>query len=84
MSHFVEVEKNKSHAAPGNIHKPVLPETKVGEEGSAKRNILRRRNPTGSGRKGKTANNAIDDGSTDPASAALDENDPNYDSEVTW
>lgn len=63
------------------------PETVTGVEGTAKRNIIRRRGGPASGgsgggpRKENLAGKSWDDGSiyTDPN--ALDENDPNYDSE---
>jgi programmed cell death protein 4 len=61
-----------------------LPETKVGEEGSAKRNILRRGGGGGGGGGGSGAATRLqDDGSlaAEYDSAALDERDPNYDSE---
>lgn len=63
-----------------NQNRSKIPETKVGAEGSAKRNITRKKTGGGGGSKIKKGN-LIDDGSlyTDPS--ALDEYDPNYDSE---
>ena len=66
--------------------KPAAPETRVGEEGSAKRNILRRGTGGGSGaadRKADGATRVLDDGSiaAEFDGVALDERDPNYDSE---
>lgn len=64
-----------------NNQKPKLPETRVGDEGTAKRNIVRRRNGTNNIRKGHGAGNCVDDGSTYEDPSAIDESDPNYDSE---
>lgn len=73
-----------SQLGSNKAHTSAVPETKVGEEGSAKRNILRRGAPgAASARKEHNAKNFLDDGSlaasADPAH--LDEGDPNYDSE---
>ena len=57
-----------------------LPETAAGADGSAKRNIVRKKNTGGSG--GGKKLNKIDDGSMYEDPSALDERDPNYDSEV--
>lgn len=66
-----------------NQNRSKVPETRVGTEGSAKRNITRKKTSSGGGGGGSKIKkgNIIDDGSlyTDPS--ALDENDPNYDSE---
>ena len=78
-NHPSQLTGNQNH----NHTKPVIPETKVGSEGSAKRNIIRRKNPgTGASKANKAANNVVDDGSTYVDPAALDDHDPNYDSEV--
>ena len=58
-----------------------VPETKVGPEGSAKRNILRKSSGPVKDRKAGAANNVVDDGSTYMDGAAFDTHDPNYDSE---
>ena len=70
---------------PNHSHQPsTLPATKTGELGSAKRNIIRK---GGGSKVGKSHNSGkshlIDDGSTYDDPCALDEHDPNYDSEVT-
>jgi len=79
MSTFATASMAPNHQ---NVHsKPKLPETKVGEEGSAKRNIVRRRNGNFNSRKGNSAGLDIDDGSTYEDPAAIDKSDPNYDSE---
>ena len=65
---------------PHHIKKSTLPETVTGEEGSAKRNIIRKGNP-GKSRKGKSPGNGTDDGSMYYDPASLDQGDPNYDSE---
>ena len=60
-----------------------IPETRVGEEGTAKRNITRKKsgkNGGGGGSKIKKGN-IVDDGSLYVDPSALDEYDPNYDSE---
>ena len=60
------------------------PETVVGEDGSAKRNILRKGGGgVGGPRKSDGANRVMDDGSlaAEFDGVALDEHDPNYDSE---
>jgi len=65
------------------VKKSKVPETVVGEEGTAKRNILRKKGP-GQGRHGRKEGipgHVIDDGSNYTDSYALDERDPNYDSE---
>jgi hypothetical protein len=74
MSSFAATNNNKSK----------IPETRVGEEGSAKRNITRKKTGKSGGGGGGSKikkGNIVDDGSlyTDPS--ALDEDDPNYDSE---
>jgi len=64
--------------------KPAAPESVVGGDGSAKRNILRRGNGGGGpARKADGATRVLDDGSVAAAwdGVALDERDPNYDSE---
>jgi programmed cell death protein 4 len=60
------------------------PVTKT-KEGSAKRNILRKGTP-GVIRKENSArgSSGIDDGSVNPISGAIDDGDPNYDSEEEW
>jgi len=68
MSHFA-TKKNK------------VPETVVGDVGTAKRNIIRRGTGGAHTRKEGLAGQLIDDGSIYQDSYALDENDPNYDSE---
>ena len=64
----------KKHAAPESV---------VGEEGTAKRNILRKGPPAAS-RKGAAPSGSakVDDGSCYADPASLDHNDPNYDSEA--
>lgn len=62
-----------------NQKKEPVPETVIGEEGTAKRNILRKGGATKGGRKEKAASSVVDDGSL--YVDALDEHDPNYDSE---
>jgi programmed cell death protein 4 len=63
-----------------HVKKSTVPETVTGEEGTAKRNIIRRGGAP-KDRKENAAGGFCDDGSTyfDPAS--LDVRDPNYDSE---
>lgn len=56
--------------------KPALPES-VTKEGTAKRNIIRK----GAGGVSRKAGKAVDDGSLNPVSGAIDKGDPNYDSE---
>jgi len=61
-----------------------LPETVTGVEGTAKRNIIRRRgggNGGGGPRKENLTGKSFDDGSIYADPTALDEHDPNYDSE---
>lgn len=61
---------------------PVIPATVVGEEGSAKRNIIRKGGYVEDDRKERAPGRGIDDGSTytsDPIAAG--QHDPNYDSE---
>jgi len=63
-------------------HQP--PETKGTEEGSAKRNIVRRHEKgpeKQQGGAGKGKWRVTDDGSTDPGAPAIDDADPNFDSE---
>ena len=55
-------------------------ETRTGDVGTAKRNILRKGKTGSSNRKSSNIN--LDDGSLYEDPAALDEFDPNYDSEV--
>lgn len=62
------------------VKKSNIPDTKTGEEGTAKRNILRKGGP-GKTRKDGLTGSAVDDGSNHIDSIALDEDDPNYDSE---
>lgn len=57
-----------------------LPETTTGELGTAKRNILRKGGP-GRSRKEGIPGASVDDGSLTVDGCALDEDDPNYDSE---
>ncbi len=60
-----------------------LPETVVVEEGSAKRNIVRRRQGSGKSKGYNKSAVDIDDGSNYvEVGGALDEHDPNFDSEV--
>eukprot|EP00605_Chrysophyceae_sp_TOSAG23-4_P001022 GSChrysophyteH1.ASY1.ANO1.1123.1 assembled CDS len=62
--------------------RPVVPDTKT-KEGTAKRNILRKGQSSSSLRK-RSASGAgadLDDGTLNPAAAAIDRGDPNYDSE---
>lgn len=68
MSNFA-VKKNK------------VPDTVTGEAGSAKRNIIRRGGGGGVARKDGLAGQSVDDGSLYDDPSALDEHDPNYDSE---
>jgi hypothetical protein len=66
------------------VKKNKVPETIVGSaEGSAKRNIIRKGGSPrgGSGRKTGISGQAVDDGSMYVDSSALDQNDPNFDSE---
>lgn len=63
------------------VKKPLIPETIVGEAGTAKRNIIRKGGGGGRDRKGDIAGKAVDDGSIYDDGYALDKNDPNYDSE---
>jgi len=65
------------------IKKNVAPESVVGEEGTAKRNILRK-GPPAAARKGgaPSGSGKVDDGSCYADPASLDRNDPNYDSEA--
>lgn len=74
-------QQTNAHGHKKTTH--IVPDTKVGEEGSAKRNIVRRKTPSapGGSKKSSKPSNNIDDGSTYADSYALDENDPNYDSE---
>lgn len=74
MSSFVP---NKS-----NRHKEA-PETITPGDGSAKRNIVRKKNSGGGGKGGKKINK-IDDGSMYSDPFALDSHDPNFDSEVRY
>lgn len=73
-------------AAAGNHHhhphnaKNKLPETVTGEEGTAKRNIIRR-GGSGKTRKEGASGIPVDDGSLYEDPYALDEEDPNFDSE---
>jgi hypothetical protein len=57
-----------------------VPETVGTSEGTAKRNILRKSAP-GKGRKDGIPGANLDDGSNDVDVYALDEHDPNFDSE---
>jgi hypothetical protein len=57
-----------------------VPETTTGDAGSAKRNILRKGGPAKTRKEG-IPGSAVDDGSTAVDGCALDEDDPNYDSE---
>jgi programmed cell death protein 4 len=60
-----------------------LPATVTGEDGSAKRNILRKDKSTGAimNRKKNSAGNNVDDGTLNIPGGAMDEGDPNFDSE---
>ena len=61
-----------------------IPTTKTGDLGSAKRNIIRKNGASSGGagpRKDNSAGNMVDDGSLTYVSGALDQGDPNYDSE---
>lgn len=63
----------------GDTFHAAIPETVVGAEGSAKRNIIRKGRRKGGGKMGIS----IDDGSNyTEAGGAMDEHDPNFDSEV--
>jgi hypothetical protein len=62
------------------VKKSAVPETTTGEVGTAKRNILRRSAPGKSRKEGLPGSN-VDDGSNHIDNCALDEDDPNYDSE---
>lgn len=64
------------------VKKNIVPETVTGEEGTAKRNIIRKGgSPRASGRKDVTNKKSVDDGSLYVDGSALDEKDPNFDSE---
>jgi hypothetical protein len=79
-AHGQHIAAGLPHAKGNTVHVPV-PDTVVGEAGSAKRNIIRKGKKRG-GTGGKTSVD-IDDGSNyAEAGGALDEYDPNYDSEV--
>jgi len=69
--------KSKHHQQPHNQ----VPDTVTGGVGSAKRNIIRRGGGGSRGRKEGLSGKAIDDGSLYEDPKALDEDDPNYDSE---
>ena len=60
-----------------------LPATVTGEDGSAKRNILRKDKSSGAimNRKKNSAGNNVDDGTLNIPGGAMDEGDPNFDSE---
>lgn len=64
-------------------HKSKIPETRGVEEGSSKRNITRKKTAKGGGGGGSKIKkgNIVDDGSLYVDPSALDEDDPNYDSE---
>jgi hypothetical protein len=63
-------------------NKTKIPETKGVEEGSAKRNITRKKTgKSGGGGSKIKKGNIVDDGSLYVDPSALDEDDPNYDSE---
>lgn len=62
------------------VKKSKVPDTVVGEDGTAKRNIIRR-GGCGKSRKDGLPGQPVDDGSSHDDSCALDEHDPNYDSE---
>lgn len=62
------------------VKKNVVPETMTGDEGTAKRNILRKGGP-GKSRKDGLPGSVVDDGSLHVDNCAMDEDDPNYDSE---
>jgi hypothetical protein len=76
MSSFTEAETS-TRKKEGSV-----PETRDVSEGSAKRNIIRNKSKSGGGGVGKTKGKILDDGSMYEDGAALDLNDPNYDSEV--
>jgi hypothetical protein len=71
------------------VKKNNVPETKTGDVGTAKRNIIRKNSGSrggggggsGTSRKEGSAGQSVDDGSLYIDGSALDENDPNYDSE---
>lgn len=65
------------------VKKNIVPETVTGDEGTAKRNIIRKGgSPRGvAGRKDITNKKSVDDGSLYVDGSALDEKDPNFDSE---
>lgn len=64
------------------VKKSKIPETITGDEGTAKRNIIRKGGSVvKSGRKDGVTGQTIDDGSNHYNVYALDEYDPNYDSE---
>jgi hypothetical protein len=70
------------HAHPHPHHNPkAAPDTVVVEADPSKRNIVRR----GGGARARSTrrDRNVDDGSTYADGAALDEDDPNYDSEVS-
>lgn len=89
MSHLVtHAPESGASKSSGMSHRPV-PDTRTGDEGSAKRNITRKNSGAGGGRsegkrlgggsKGKW--DPMDDGSMAAGSEAItDERDPNYDS----
>jgi len=63
-----------------NVKKSQLPDTVVGADGSAKRNIIRKGSKA-TGRKEHASGRLLDDGSLYNDEIAFDENDPNFDSE---
>lgn len=62
------------------VKKNQIPETVTGTEGSAKRNIIRKGGPAKTRKEGLPGQ-SVDDGSMETGGYALDEHDPNYDSE---
>lgn len=69
-----------SHKAGSKGQIKIPPETVTGEEGSSKRNIIRKGKVTG-GRKENSQRKSLDDGSIDENPNYIDERDPNFDSE---
>jgi len=85
MSSFTESESQTNVAATATNkdlhHEKNAHETRTGTEGTAKRNIVRKNHKGGGGNVGKANGKSIDDGSTYKDPAALDAEDPNFDSE---
>jgi uncharacterized protein (DUF952 family) len=66
-----------AHHQPRN-HNTKDTTTKVGGDGTSKRNIIRKGGSPNVGRKARAASKDFDDGTMDDAVYALDMNDPNY------